>query len=519
MTHSTTTEEGGPAERLGQRALDGILWTLSGAAAKGLIHILVLMALARLLDPNVFGVVAAGLLVTRLAASLSTAGVGAAIIQKQELEPQDVSTAFTFFLLTGAAASIAIVLAAPALAALFRMEPLELVLMILAPAILLENAGELASMLLRRRLDFRHVAGAALASYVLGYGLVGVGLALWGLGIWALVGAHIAQTTIRTILLLLLERHGKSLRISMPALVGLIRFGGGLVFWRLANACAIELDKFVVGRWLGAEALGLYGRAHHLAVAPAGFLGQGVLMVLFPVMSKIQEDKERLAAGYRRSVTLANLATAPVSAVIAVMAVELVAVLLGAQWHHAALPFAVLVLGLPFRINSRSAGSIAVATAAVYPMAWRQGVYAASVLVGALVGQLWGLTGVATGILLSQLVHYVLVAQLARSCTAIRLRELFLAHAPGLLVAALVAPPVWLVRWMLIELGMGPIAILAGGALVCAVTFVFLLRVVPDLIIGKDGIWVLEALLARVPKRSRAAIRRVLGKPLPRPAV
>lgn len=518
MTQPGTTEESGPAQRLGRRALDGVLWTFSSAAAKSVMQVLVLVVLARLLDPTAFGVVAAALLIVRLAASLSTAGVGAAIIQKQNLEPQDLSTAFAFFLFTGTAASLTIALAAPALAALFRMEPLELVLVVLAPAVLLETAGELASMLLRRRLRFRQLAAAALASYVFGYAVLGVGLAALGLGIWALVGAHIAQTVIRTVLLLILEPHAKSLRVSVSSLAHLMRFGGGLVLWRLANACAVELDKFVVGRWLGAEALGLYGRAHHLAVAPAAFLGQGVLMVLFPVMSKIQDDRERLAASYRRGITLANLATAPASAVLALMAVEIVAVLLGAQWHSAALPFAVLALGLPFRINSRSAGSIAVATAAVYPMAWRQGVYAASVLVGALVGQLWGLTGVATGILLSQLVHYVLIAQLARSCTAIRLRDLLIAHIPGLLLAALIAPPVWLVRSALIELGLGPIAILSGGALTCAVAVLLVLHTAPGVVIGRDGIWVLEALLAKVPKRNRATFRRVLGKALARPA-
>lgn len=512
MTQSRGIEENGPAQRLGRRALDGILWTFSGAAAKSVTQILVLAVLARLLDPTAFGVVAAALLVVRLAASLSTAGMGAAIVQKQDLQTQDLSTAFAFLLFTGAAASVAIALAAPALAALFRMEPLQLVLVVLAPAILLENAGELASMLMRRRLRFRQLAAAGLASYILGYAVVGVALALLGLGIWALVGAHIAQTTMRTVLLLMLEPHAKSVRVSMNSLAHLLRFGGGLVLWRLANACAVELDKFAVGRWLGAEALGLYGRAHHLAVAPAALLGQGVLTVLFPVMSKIQDDRERLAASYRRGVTLANLVTAPLSAVVALMAVEIVAVLLGAQWHSAALPLALLALGLPFRINSRCAGSIAIATAAVYPMAWRQAVYAASVLVGALVGQLWGLTGVATGILLSQLVHYVLIAQLARSCTGISLRDLCFAHAPGLLLAALIAPPVWLARSALIELGLGPSAVLAGGALTCAVGVLLVLHTAPSRVIGRDGVWVLEALLAKVPKRNRATFRRVLCK-------
>jgi O-antigen/teichoic acid export membrane protein len=517
-TAGEAAENQGKPQRLGQRALGGVFWTLSGAAGKGVTQILVLAFLARLLDPDAFGVVAAALLVIRLAGSLSTAGIGAAIIQKPELRPEDVSTAFGFFLLTGAAASVAVALCAPALASLFRMEALELVVVVLAPAILLESAGELASMLLRRNLRFRHLAAVGLTSYVLGYGAVGVTLALLGLGLWALVGAHLAQTAIRTILLLLLERHDKSVRISIPALAQLIRFGGGLVFWRLANACALEMDKFVVGRWLGAEALGLYGRAHQLAVAPAALLGQGVLMVLFPVMSKIQEDRHRLAAGYRRGVTLASLVTAPVSAVMAILSVEIVAVLLGAQWQAAALPLAVLSLGLLFRINARVAGSVAVATAAVYPMAWRQAAYAGSALVGALVGQVWGLTGVAAGILISQLLHYLLMTQLARSCSGIRLRDLLYAHVPGLLLAALLVPAVVLVRWTLIEAGLDPFAVLGAGGLTCAVVILLLLHTMPDLMLGQDGIWVLETLLAKVPERNRPAARRALGRAVLRPA-
>ena len=170
MTQPGTTEESGPAQRLGRRALDGVLWTFSSAAAKSVMQVLVLVVLARLLDPTAFGVVAAALLIVRLAASLSTAGVGAAIIQKQNLEPQDLSTAFAFFLFTGTAASLTIALAAPALAALFRMEPLELVLVVLAPAVLLETAGELASMLLRRRLRFLQLAAAAFDA-LLGQGI------------------------------------------------------------------------------------------------------------------------------------------------------------------------------------------------------------------------------------------------------------------------------------------------------------------------------------------------------------
>jgi hypothetical protein len=109
------------------------------------------------------------------------------------------------------------------------------------------------------------------------------------------------------------------------------------------------------------------------------------------------------------------------------------------------------------------------------------------------------------------------MAQLARRRTSIRLRDLLLAHAPGVLVAALIAPPVWLVRWTLIELGLGPLAVLGGGALTCAVVFLLLLHKAPRLVLGPDGIWVLEALLAKVPTRNRATFRRVLGRALARP--
>jgi PST family polysaccharide transporter len=475
-------------------------------------QILVLMLLARLLAPDDFGLIAAALVVIRLMTSLSEFGIGAAIIQKETLTPQLVSTAFTFLVIGGGIASSMVWFAAPALAGFFRMADLEPVLKVLAPIILISNVGEIASNLLRRRLAFRRVAENVVISYALGYGVVGVGLAAAGFGSWALVGAFAVQMIIRTGLFLFIEPHAKSLWINQIALMQLLRFGFGLVFFRLANVASLQMDNLVVGRWLGVEALGLYDRAYQFSVMPASFLAQGVLMVIFPVMSQIQREKARMAESFRRGVALAILVTLPISGVIAILAPEIVAILLGSQWQAAAWPLAILSLGLALRIGSRVTTSVATAMAAVYTMAWRQTLYAISVLIGALVGAHWGLGGVAAGMLLAQLVHYLLMIHLAHTLTAVAPKRILLAHGPGLITTALLAPMVWLLRSMLIEQGVAPLAIVCIGFLSCAVILLLIVHTRPASVFGLDGVWLMDALVARVPARRRGLIGWLLGR-------
>src|SRR5439155_1126465 len=201
---------------------------------------------------------------------------------------------------------------------------------------------------------------------------VGVVLALLGAGVLALVTAQMAQTALYTIILVVTRPPALRLLPDRAALGELMYYGGGFTVSKIANYFALQVDNLVVGRWLGAAALGFYGRAYELMAGPPHLLGDAVDRVLFPAMASIQTDTRRLAEAYRRGVALMGLIMLPASLVLFIVAPELILAMLGPRWTAVVTPFQILALGMFLRTSYRISDVTARATAAVYHRAWRQ---------------------------------------------------------------------------------------------------------------------------------------------------
>ena len=157
----------------------------------------------------------------------------------------------------------------------------------------LQGLGVAAESLLRRELRFQWLANLDVSAYAIGYGLVGIALALAGWGVWALVAGQITQGLLRTGVLLIYRRPSLRQPFDLRAFRDLVYFGGGFTVARAANYVAVQGDNLVVGRFLGPQALGFYGRAYSLMSAPAYSFGNVLDQVLFPAMAKVQHDPQR----------------------------------------------------------------------------------------------------------------------------------------------------------------------------------------------------------------------------------
>jgi O-antigen/teichoic acid export membrane protein len=496
---------------VGGRVLGGLFWAFSGTLAQAVLQVIVMMVMARLLAPATFGAVAAALVVIKVAGFISNLGLAGALIQREDLEDRHIETAFATLVQVGLVTCLLIELGAPWIAAFFRIDAVEPVVRLLAIAIPLSNASQVALGLMRRDLMFRQVATFAVVAFVVGYGLVGIGLAVSGFGLWALAGAHVAQTACNTILLLHFRPHPRVWVIRWKPLSELLRFAGGMVGWRTATNIALEADNLVVGRWLGAEALGLYSRAYWLAATPASLFGRGIGNVLFPTLSRFQDDRRRLALAYRRGITATNLVAVPASAVIAILAPEMVDIVLGDQWGSAVAPLQILAFGLLFRLSARVSDSLTGAVGAVYRTAGLQTVYAVAVFVGALIGQHWGIEGVATGVLGALLLNYALMSRLALQLSSLPLAELMAAFVPGVLSTLVISVGLVALRaWLVSENVPSLIILIAAMALVGIVAAV-LLRIAPRIFLGEDGIWAVHLVLRNLPRSISSPASRLIA--------
>ena len=496
---------------LTQRTITGMLWTSWGKGAYTVLQLGVLAVMARLITPAQFGVVSAAIVVIGFSAVFSQLGLGPALVQRGELEQRHLDTAFSASVLFGLLLGTIIWFGAPVAAEFLRIPDVRPVLRALACVFVLQGLGVASESLLRRDLRFRWLANLDVVSYALGYGAVGIALALAGWGVWALVAGQISQSVVRNGALLIRRPPRLPPSLEGRAFRELLYFGGGFTLAKAANYVAVQGDNMVVGRFLGPQALGFYGRAYSLMSAPAYAFGTVLDQVLFPAMAKVQHEPQRLAMAYRRGVSLIALLVLAPSAALILLGPEFIGVVLGHRWALAVPSFQVLALGMLFRTSYKMSDSLARSTGVVYQRAWRQVLYAGLVLLGAGIGQFWGIVGVAWGALLALTVNFFVMAELSVRVTSMTWANFWEAHVPAVRLTLVSFPFVWATTAVLRSWSLPSLVVLAAGALVCGASMVIPWIVAPQLFLGRDGLWVLEALRGLLPgvRRRRA--------PLPQP--
>jgi PST family polysaccharide transporter len=427
-----------PTTPLAERVRKALGWRfLAKFCAFGL-RLVVLVVLARLVSVDGFGLVAQAMIVTGLAALVSEIGMGPALVQRRELTETHIRVAFTVSLLSGLALMAAIWFGAPLAAAAFRSPAVVPVLRLISSTCLFTALGATASSLLQRQLAFRALFGVEFTSYFLGYGVVGVTLAVCGYGVWALGWAPVAEALLRAGLLYATYPHPVRPSLARAEARQLFHFGAGMTLSRLANYAALTGEKFVVGRQLGAVALGLYSRAYQLMTLPMSEFSEVVGAVLFPAYAEIQNEPARLRRAALVTISLSALAVFPMLAVLAIAAPELVVGILGPMWAGAVVPLQILCLGGAFRAIYSLGDSVARAKGAVYAKTWRHAVSALCVVGGSLLGCRWGIAGVAVGVVGALAVMYLLMAQLTVRLSGAGWAAFFAAHVPGLILAGCV---------------------------------------------------------------------------------
>jgi PST family polysaccharide transporter len=490
---------------LRRHAVGGMAWVAWGSGAIAVLKVVVLILLTRLLSPADFGLVSAGLIVVSVSLNFSQLGLGPAVVQRSTLEPRHLSTAFIASTTFGILIACTVWLGAPLIASFFHMDQLVPVLRALGFLFPIAGIGTVPESLLQRDLRFRLLSNRDVLAYAVGYGAVGVALALLGWGVWALVAAQLTQAVLRTGILLRAAPPFLRARPTWSSFVELMEFGIGQSAARLGMIGANQADNLVVGRWLGAVPLGEYSRAFQLVSVPATLLGDVVDKVLFPTMARVQHDPRRLASAYLEGTALLALVTLPVGVVAAVLAPELVAVAFGSRWSGIVPPFQVLALGMTFRTCHRISDSLSRATGRVYKRAWRQGLYAGLVFLGALIGHAWGLTGVAVGVLCALFVNYVMMAQLSLEVVQISWARFFLVQLPAVRLALVIGAATFAGTAAARTLGLPSLAGLATGMLAALLSAVLAAWLAPRLALGEHGVRTRDTLRAMLVARLRPA--------------
>ena len=504
-----------PAGRsLAARTVSGFKWAVFTAGGQAVLSLAIAMVLSRLLEPEDFGQFAIALIFLNLAGTAGRQSFGPALIQRFELTERHVATGFTVSLAIGALLAAALYWLAPLVGSLAGEPQVAPILRVLALAAFLAGPGVVSEHLLRRDLRFRQLMGAAILSQAIGNGLVAIAMAMLGFEVWALVWAVIARQAVFT-LVVIACRPPPGLLFARRETGELLRTGTGFSFIAFFNVISEQGVHFVVGRTLGAASLGFYTRAFRLALVPAS-LSPALGNVLLPAMARRQYRTERLETVHLNGVEMLLLAAVPASLAIAVIAPEVVAIVLGPQWDAAVPALQILALtGAAPTCNALHVSAIR-AIGAVYRETWRRALFFVLLIAGTWLGSRWGLAGVAAAVAGAGIVLHLLLTHLALSLLRLSWRPLLARHLPGLWAALWATPAVWLTAGFLRETPLPVLAILplalaawaatAAAAIYWAPPFArpafphWGLTRLPLTEMGRTGRW-LEAVLAHLARR------------------
>lgn len=319
---------------LKRRTLHGGIAKMGSQGASFLLRIVSLMVLARLLDPADFGVVGMVTAVTGIFALFKDAGLSVATVQRKAITDNQVSTLFWLNIAVGLALGLLTVAIAPAIAAFYREPRLFWVTVAVAAGFVCNAAGVQHSALLQRQMRFTTLAVIDVLSLLSGIA-AGVVMALYGYGYWALVALTVLPSAVSAIGFWLTTRWIPSLPTADADVRSMIRFGGIVTINGVIVYFAYNVEKILLGRFWGADALGLYGRAYQLISIPADNVNSAGGGVVFSALSRLQDDPERLKRYFLKSYSLVLELTLPATIACGLFADDIITVLLGQKWAGA----------------------------------------------------------------------------------------------------------------------------------------------------------------------------------------
>jgi O-antigen/teichoic acid export membrane protein len=369
-------------------------WSGVSKACRQILQFLVSLIMIRLLTPTDFGLVGIVAVFFNFAFLLSELGFGSAIIQRKQLTDSHLNSAFWLNVLVGLFFMFLFLAISPAIAALYNAPVLKPLVSLISINFLVCSLGVVNCALLRRSMRFREIALMDIVSSV-SSGTVSIYLALRGWGVWSLAAQNITFQCLQTLLSWRFYQWRPKLLFNRESLRDLIGFGLNLTGFNFFNYWVRNADNFLIGKIVGPHALGIYSKAYTTMTTPVLQVTDLIANVMFPALSSIQHDKERVKDMYLRIIRSIAFVTFPLMIGLLVTADQFVRLVFGPHWLEVIPVLRILcVIGIIQGVSS-STGLIFTALGRTDLM-FKWGVFSGSVYIASfIVGIRWGITGVA----------------------------------------------------------------------------------------------------------------------------
>jgi O-antigen/teichoic acid export membrane protein len=319
---------------LKRKTARGALVSTFGQGANFVLRTGSMVVLARLLTPADFGLVGMATACTGFLALVQDAGLSMATVQRATITRAQTSTLFWINLAVGVILAALCAAMAPLVVAFYHEPRLFWMMVVFGSGFLFSGAAAQHRAIMQREMRFSHLAMIDIAALCVSIA-VGIAMAVAGKGYWALVGMALALPVVSLIGVWVAGGWLPGPPQRQAGVRSMLRYGGTVTLNGVIVYIAYNADKVLLGRFCGAEVLGIYGRAYQLINLPTANLNSAIGSVAIPALSRLQNDPERLKNYFLKGYSLFLSLVLPITVACALFAEDIVLVFLGPKWGAA----------------------------------------------------------------------------------------------------------------------------------------------------------------------------------------
>ena len=341
---------------LKQQMMSGVMYTAIAKYSGIVISLVVMAVLARLLTPDDFGVVAIATVFIAFFELFTNIGFSSAIIQNKELTTKDLSNIYSFTLWMGLGLSLLFFASSWGIASYYGNSTLRSICQILSVNLFLSSASMVPNTLFYKEKQFKLLAIRTLCIQLI-TGATAIFAAWQGAGLYTLT----IQPLLSGLLLYLISIKYHPVRPAFTLGLESIRKIWGYSMYQflfnIINYFTRNLDKLLIGKYLGMDLLGYYEKSYRTMMLPVQNITYVITPVLHPILSDYQKDLQQLRIAHEKIVHILALIGFPISVLSYFCANEAILILFGDQWRASVPAFQILSLTIGIQLVLSSSGS------------------------------------------------------------------------------------------------------------------------------------------------------------------
>lgn len=329
---------------LKEKTVFAFIWSLVEKGGRKLGAVVISIILAQYISPAEFGLLGMLAIFTQMANIFVNFGFATAIVREQNISQNVLSSIFYVNIFMGAFFTFLLYIGAQSIADFYEKNELFEIVHFLSFTIFITSLGVIQSTLLRKELLFKQQAKISLIALGMS-GLVSITLAIKGFGVWSIVYANIASVVTSTLLFWSIGRWRPRLGFDFREIKGMINFSYKIFIANLLDAFFLNIHNVIIGKYFTPTDVGLYQRATTFQKIPLQLSTESLQTVLFPTLSKLQDDEVKLRQSYKKVLQISTYISAALMLILLLSASSLVKVLLPEVWWPLIAYLEVLTLG------------------------------------------------------------------------------------------------------------------------------------------------------------------------------